>query len=123
MKQNLLTIFAVLLLGGNAVSQTARVQVIHNAADAAASVVDVYLNGEILINDFAFRTASSFVNAPAGTPITIVVAPGNSTSATEGIYTLTTTLTANETYVIVASGIVSTSGYSPNQAFQLYPYA
>lgn len=102
--------------------QTARVQVIHNSADAAASVVDVYVNGGILLDDFEFRTASPFVNAPAGIPLTIVVAPGNSTSAADGIFTANATLTANETYIIVANGIVSTTGYTPNQPFNLYIY-
>ena len=42
-------------------AQTARVQVIHNSADAAAELVDVYLNETLLIPNFAFRTASPFV--------------------------------------------------------------
>jgi hypothetical protein len=104
---------------GNASAQTARVKVIHNSPDLAAAEVDVYLNGGILLDDFAFRTATPFIDAPAGTPITIVVAPGTSSSADEDLYTLTTTLAANETYIIVANGIVSTAGYSPLQPFQL----
>lgn len=116
-------LFVIALTSMAGFSQTARVQVIHNCADAAAAEVDVYLNGTILLNDFAFRTATPFVDAPAGTPITIVVAPGNSTSAADGIYTLTTTLTANETYILVANGIVSATGYTPAQAFQLSVFA
>lgn len=114
---------ALILFGIEAHSQTARVQVIHNSADAAAAEVDVYLNGTILLDDFAFRTATPFVDAPAGTPIDIVVAPGNSTSSADGVYTLTTTLTADETYILVANGIVSADGYMPNQPFQLSIFA
>jgi hypothetical protein len=33
----------------------ARIQVIHNSADAAASVVDVWLNNTLLLDNFAFR--------------------------------------------------------------------
>ena len=58
---------------------TARVQVIHNSADAAAESVDVYLNETLLIPNFAFRTASPFVDAPAGIEIDLSVAPPNST--------------------------------------------
>ena len=35
---------------------TARVQVIHNSADLAASTVDVWLDNTLLIDNFAFRT-------------------------------------------------------------------
>jgi hypothetical protein len=43
--------------------QTARVQVIHNSPDLAAAEVDVYLNDVLLLDDFAFRTATPFVRA------------------------------------------------------------
>lgn len=116
---------ALILAGIEAYSQNARVQVIHNSADAAATEVDVYLNGTILLDDFAFRTASPFLDAPAGVPLTLVVAPGDSTSAADGIFTVTTTLANNGKYIIIANGIVSDTGYTPNtptQAFNLYIY-
>jgi hypothetical protein len=103
-------------------AQTARVQVIHNAADVAASQVDVYLGSTLLINDFEFRTASSFINAPAGIPIHIGIAPGNSNSAADTIVSFTYTLVDGETYVIVANGIVSPTGYTPATAFNLDVY-
>ena len=104
-------------------AQTARVQVIHNSADAAVEFVDVYLNEDLLIPDFGFRTASSFIDAPAGVEITLSVAPAGSTSVGDAIYSAEVTLTADETYVVVADGIVSASGYNPAPAFglQIYP--
>ena len=103
-------------------TQTARVQVIHNSADAAAELVDVYLNETLLIPNFAFRTASPFVNAPADIEIELSVAPANSTGVEEAIYTAAVTLAANETYIVVADGIVSGSGYNPPQPFGLQVY-
>jgi len=103
-------------------AQTARVQVIHNCADAAAAQVDVYLSGILLLNDFAFRTATPFVEAPAGIPISVAVAPSTSTSAAEAIYTQSYTLADGGTYIIVADGIVSTTGYMPEPAFGLQVY-
>lgn len=103
-------------------TQTARVQVIHNSADAAAESVDVYLNETLLIPNFAFRTASPFVNAPADIEIELSVAPANSTGVEEAIYTAAVTLAANETYIVVADGIVSGSGYNPPQPFGLQVY-
>ena len=116
-------VLALIFSVSTAFSQTARVQVIHNSADAEAEFVDVYLDDGLLIDDFEFRTASEFIDAPAGTPISIDVAPGTSSSSTESIYNLTTTLTAGETYVLVASGIVSASGYSPAPAFGIDVFA
>ena len=58
-------------------AQTARVQVIHNAADPLAAVVDVYINDELALDDFAFRSATPFIDLPANTGLTLDFAPGN----------------------------------------------
>ena len=106
-------------------AQTARVQVIHNCADDIADSVDVYLNGTKLLDNFAFRNASPFIDAPAGSPINIDVAPKTSTSVANSIYNLNTTLTAGGTYVLVANGItgLSSTVYSNTPAFGLDVYA
>ena len=105
---------------------TARAQVIHNSADAVAQQVDIYLNGDLLLDDFAFRTATPFVDLPAGAPIQIDVAPGNSTSVANSIATFNYTLDPERTYVLVADGIVSAAGYNPGNmgasAFDLKVY-
>jgi hypothetical protein len=82
----------------------------------------VWLNNTLLIDNFAFRTASPFVDAPAGTQFTIGIAPSNSTSAAQSIATFPVTLNGNGKYIVVANGIVSNSGYSPNKPFNLYVY-
>jgi hypothetical protein len=110
-----------------AADPSARVQVIHNSADAAAAVVDVYINGgaQPAINDFAFRTATPFIDLPAGVDLEIGIAPGSSTGPQDIIPGLTFTynLADGETYVLVANGIVSPSGYSPAPAFGLDVFA
>ena len=55
-----------------AVVPTARLQVIHNAADPLASEVDIYVNGDLLLDNFAFRTATPFVTVPATVPLILV---------------------------------------------------
>ncbi len=122
-KISLLTLLVILVNTFAVFSQTARVQVIHNSADAAASVVDVYLDTTLLIDDFAFRTASPFIDAPAGSPITIGIAGGNSNSVADTIASFALTLMSNETYVVTANGIVSSLGYSPSPAFGLDIFA
>lgn len=91
----------------------ARVQVIHNSADLAADSVDVYLGSTLLLDNFAFRTATPYIDAPSGIPITLSVAPKSSVSVTDTFYSVTTTLAAGSKYVIVANGLASTSGYTP----------
>jgi hypothetical protein len=109
-------------------AQTARVQAIHNSADAAADTVDVYLTttagSSLLIDDFAFRNASPFIDAPADEDITLSIAPGNSSSIADTIAGLSNTynLTENETYILIAEGIVSATGYSPNEPFGIKVY-
>jgi Secretion system C-terminal sorting domain/Domain of unknown function (DUF4397) len=101
----------------------ARVQVIHNSADAAAEVVDIYLDDALAIDDFAFRTATEFIDFPADVEVVIGVAPPNSTGSGDAIATFPVTLADGETYVVVADGIVSPTGYDPAPAFglQVYP--
>lgn len=101
---------------------TASLQIIHNCADAAASTVDIWVNGALFVDNVDFRTATPFTEVPAGVPLVVDIAPGTSMSASESIFQQTFTLTADETYIIVASGIVSATGYSPAQPFSLAVY-
>ncbi|MBE0646135.1 MAG: DUF4397 domain-containing protein, partial [Bacteroidetes bacterium] len=67
MKYNFPLFVAAFLLSFSSLNaQQARLQVIHNAADPGAALVDVYVNGTLFQDDFAFRTATPFVNVPAG---------------------------------------------------------
>ncbi len=101
----------------------ARVQVIHNSADAAAEVVDVYLNDDLALDDFTFRTATEFIDFPADVEVVIGIAPPNSTGSGDAIATFPVTLADGETYVVVADGIVSPTGYDPAPSFGLEVYA
>lgn len=103
-------------------SQNARLQVIHNSADAAAATVDVYADAVLLFDDVDFRNASPFINVIPGTYL-VGIAPGNSTDANDTIYAQSVTLQANDTYVAVANGIVSATGYSPATPFNIDIYS
>ncbi len=113
MKKMLLT-SSLALLAFVGYAQTARVQVIHNSADPAARFVDVYLNDALLLNDFKFRTATPYVDAPAGTPITIGIAPSTSDGPEDAIAEFTYTLAADEKYVIVANGVLDPGAFAVN---------
>jgi hypothetical protein len=97
-----------------AVQPFARLQVIHNAADPIASEVDVYLNGTLALDDFAFRTATPFIDVPAGVNINIGVAPGNSGSVNDTIKNFVANFANGGTYIAIANGLVDPSGFAPN---------
>lgn len=105
-------------------AQTARVQIIHNSADDAATEVDVYLNGDLLVDNFTFRNATPFIDAPAGTEIDIDIAPGDSEDVGDAIANFPLTLTEGSTYIVVADGItgLSPTDYAPAPAFGLEIY-
>ncbi len=86
---------------------TARLQVIHNSADPAAKLVDIYLNGTKFLDNFEFRTATPFIDAPANQFIEIGVAPGTSMSASDIVTKVTYYLLAGETYIAFAYGVLN----------------
>ena len=96
----------------------ASVQLIHNAADPAATVVDVYAGSNLLVDNFAFRTATPFISVPSGVDVPIGIALSNSTSASDTIPGLGTTinLTAGHAYVITANGVLTPGSFAPNPA-------
>lgn len=106
----------VLLFAGTAMASTAYLQVIHNAPDPGAAVVDIYVNAgpEPFINDFAFRDATPYVDVPAGVPLSIGVVPGTSTGPGDIPVSFDVVLEPNQEYVAMASGVLDPAGFDPN---------
>jgi hypothetical protein len=127
MKKLMVTIFMLAMtVASTANAQTARLQVIHNAADPAAATVDVYVNDALLLNDFDFREATPFIDVPAETELSIAIAPPNSDSSSDAIAVFNTTLADMQTYVIMANGVLNPMMFSLNPdsiaiAFNLFP--
>ena len=124
MKKKLLSIVTAAFTTA-AFAQTARVQVIHNSADTAASVVDVYANGILLIDDFDFRSAIPYTSLPAGIDIELAVAPSTSSDSTGGgaadiidSTKQTVNFDSGATYVAIANGLLSGEKF-----FQIYASA
>lgn len=96
---------------------TARLQVVHNSADDAATIVDVRLNGDFPTEDFddlEFRTATPTIDAPAGVPLDITINASTSVDDSDPILLLEdVTLEPGGTYQVIAQGIVSELGYDP----------
>lgn len=115
MFKNLLTLLGLVLASSyTAFSQTAKVQIIHNCADPAASVVDVYVNGALALNDFQFRSATPYLDLPGGTLLNIGIAPGNSTSVNDTLVNFPVTFTSGSNYYVVASGVLNPGAFAAN---------
>ncbi len=84
-------------------SQTARLQIIHNSP---TPTVDIWVNGQPFLTDFEYRTATPYVDVPAGVQLEIGVAPAPSNDPSDIIATFPVTLDDGGTYVAIASGIV-----------------
>ncbi len=110
-----------IFMSGSLFAQTARLQIIHNSADALVDEVDIFVNGAAFETDFSFREATPFLDVPAGTDLDIVVAPAGA-GIDNGVGPITVNLTADETYIAIANGIISPSGYDPAPAFSLDVY-
>ena len=112
--------FLILLSLSSVFAQTARVQAIHNCPDDFAGTVDVWLNDMLLIDDFSYKTASPFIDAPAGVDFDLSIAAPNSTDTTGALFRKTFNLPMNSTNVVVASGGLAGTGAT---AFDLRAYS
>lgn len=85
---------------------TSRVQIIHNSPYASAAEVDVYLDGGLLgpLDSFSFRSATPYIDVPAGVEMTIDIAGAGSESSDEAIFSATVSLEAGKNYLAVAAG-------------------
>jgi Domain of unknown function (DUF4397)/Secretion system C-terminal sorting domain len=92
---------------------TARVQIIHNSP---TPTVDIYANGAKLLDNFAFRTATPYIDVPAGVTVNIGVGLGTSQSVADILVNFPVVLTAGRRYVVVANGIVGNAARPFNLA-------
>ena len=116
MKKIIFYSFGLLLnvLNTNSYSQNADLQIIHNAADPNASTVDIYVDGTLALNDFAFRSATPFLSLPSGVVINVGVAPSTSTSITDTLVNFPITLMPGGRYVAIANGVLDPNSFVPN---------
>ena len=116
MKNNILRLLMAVVLSTSALSTfgQAEIQIIHNSSDPAAATLDVYVNGNLSVDNFAFRTATSFITLPSGTLLNIGVAPGNSSSVNDTIKNFNVTLMTGHRYIAVANGVLNSGSFAAN---------
>jgi len=99
----------------------AYVQIIHNSADELVEVVDIYADGEIVLENVGFRQATPFLEVPAGVDLDLVITPAGE-GIEVGVGPITVNFDVDETYIVVAAGIVSDAGYDPAEPFGLFVF-
>jgi hypothetical protein len=120
MKKLIATLWVGMLFATSIFAQQAALQVIHNSPDVGADSVDVYVNGNLLLDDFAFRTATPFDSVPAGVNLIVGIAPKTSNRSGGNGYTDTLTtfgpynLAVATNYILIAQGVIDPSQYDPN---------
>jgi hypothetical protein len=95
--------------------EVARVQLIQNTH---AANIDVYLDGELIIDNYLYRSATPFVFFPAGPTINLGVAPQNSTTEADTIANFPVQLENGKSYVLVFNGIIGSTDFPPALAIQ-----
>ena len=109
---------ALFAFAGKVKAQTANLQIIHNSADALVDEMDIFVNGAPFLTDVSFRQATGFMAVPAGVELSIIVSPAGA-GIGNGVGPINVTLTEDQNYIAIASGIVSSTGYSPAPPFSL----
>jgi Ca2+-binding RTX toxin-like protein len=82
----------------------AALQVVHNSPYEAATEVDVYVNDVLLLDDFAYGTATPFVNVPSGVNLIIDVTAPDAVNNSSPLFTANAVLNADTNYVAIAAG-------------------
>lgn len=88
---------------------TASVQVIHASPDDAASPVDVYVNDELLLDNFEYLSATPFVPVASGQDLVVDVTASDAADNSNPVYSQTipgSALVADGTFVAIASGVI-----------------
>lgn len=96
-------------------SQSARVQFIHNMAEPTFSVMNLWLNRELLTRNFQYRRGTAFADFPAGVPLKFGFSLNTVTNYAQVRDTIELpTLRPGRSYQILFSGIKDSARYVGN---------
>jgi hypothetical protein len=99
--------------------ETALLQVLHLSNDANAATVDVYVNGDLLLDDLDYKEGTNFFPVPVGVELAISITPGDSTDEAFGVTLGDDALTADTNYIAIATGSLDPADAGTAQEFTL----
>jgi hypothetical protein len=98
---------------------TSDIQFIHNSADTALSVVDVWVDDQLIIDNLEFGKASPFHEVLSGSAVKVSIATSNSTSSLNPIISQEVNIQPGKKNMLVIHGIQSATGYEPKKDLAL----
>jgi hypothetical protein len=93
---------------------TAQVQLIHASTEPQLREMDLYLDGVKRVEDFAFGQATPLTQVPAGVPLRVGIAPGNSQSERDTLRSFVAILPPGGSLCAVALGVLEPVRFAPN---------
>lgn len=107
----LFTVISLLLFALIANAQTARLQLVHNAAAPILNEIDIWVNDTLWLDNFSYKAATPFVDIPANTQVAVTARPKtnfNIILASQYI-----NATEGERFILLLQGITG-SGFANN---------
>jgi hypothetical protein len=98
---------------------TSLVNFIHTSADAALAMMDVRLDGSLLLDNFSFLTCSQYIPVDASGLHTLSIHPSTSMDGDAPLMSMEINLNSSLNYEIAFTGMISETGYAPLQPLQI----
>lgn len=114
-------LFLLLVVFQVSYSQTAKIQFIHNAPDVSIAEVDVYVDDNLVIDNLAFKTGSTFLDIPFNGDMAQITIT-RSTDENEILVSRERMLVDQENYYVVIDGIFDTANYTDVEPLDIFLY-
>lgn len=98
------------LTASNEYEPLSRVQLIHNSADTSVGKIDVFVNGEKMVDTLDYHYATPYMDAFAGVPLSVAFVHSGSPSP---FFNMDINLDSGKVYSAIIHGIESDTNYKP----------
>lgn len=92
----------------------AKFEILHNSADTSLFIADIYLNGNLYLDDFQFGNASGLNLENADTTWNVGIAYASSTSVSDTIRNFEILPENGNAYTAMLTGVIVPLNYAPN---------